>query len=102
MTKPRFTINDFLRLRSQSCQQRFPDSWVNYVVADLFALPEQWHSGFNFVFKCRNIQALPVNVRSGAISSGAALVAPSGTLLLITRVREKEAQPLGLLGRYQN
>ncbi|WP_313954954.1 class I SAM-dependent methyltransferase [Nostoc sp. FACHB-145] len=77
------------------CQQRFPDSSVNYVVADLFALPEQWHLGFDFVFECRNIQALPLNVRSAAISSVAPLVAPGGTLLLINRVREEEVEPSG-------
>ncbi|WP_368041849.1 hypothetical protein [Nostoc sp. TCL240-02] len=48
------------------CQERFPNSTVNYVVADLFAVPaQQWHLGFDFVFECRNIQALPLNVRYG-------------------------------------
>ncbi|BBD63022.1 hypothetical protein NIES2109_58720 (plasmid) [Nostoc sp. HK-01] len=77
------------------CQQRFPDSSVNYVVADLFALPQQWHLAFDFVFECRNIQALPLNVRSGTISSVAALVAPGGILLLVSRIRDTEAQPSG-------
>ena len=77
------------------CQQRFANFSVNYVIADLFALPEQWHLGFDFVFECRNIQALPLNVRSAAISSVASLVAPGGILLLITRVREKEVEPSG-------
>ncbi|MBW4627033.1 MAG: class I SAM-dependent methyltransferase [Brasilonema octagenarum HA4186-MV1] len=77
------------------CQQRFPDSLVNYVVADLFAVPAQWHQAFDFVFECRNIQALPLNVRSAAISSVASFVAPGGTLLLITHVRDTEAEPSG-------
>ncbi|MBU7582519.1 MAG: class I SAM-dependent methyltransferase [Nostoc sp. TH1S01] len=77
------------------CQQRFPDSSVNYVVADLFALPTEWHLAFDFVFECRNIQALPLNVRSSVISSIASLVAPDGTLLLITRVRDTEVEPSG-------
>ncbi|WP_397330358.1 class I SAM-dependent methyltransferase [Nostoc sp. FACHB-190] len=77
------------------CQQWFPDSSVNYVIADLFALPQQWHLAFDFVFECRNIQALPLNVRSGAISSVAALVAPCGILLLVSRIRDTEAQPSG-------
>ncbi|MBD2534766.1 class I SAM-dependent methyltransferase [Nostoc flagelliforme FACHB-838] len=77
------------------CHQRFPDSSVNYVVADLFALPAQWQLGFDFVFECRNIQALPLNVRSSAISSVASVVAPSGVLLLISRVRDTEAEPSG-------
>lgn len=77
------------------CQERFPNSAVNYVVADLFAVPTQWHQAFDFVFECRNIQALPLNVRSSVISSVASLVAPGGTLLLITRVRDTEDEPSG-------
>lgn len=77
------------------CQQRFPGSSVNYVVADLFAVPAQWHLGFDFVFECRNIQALPLNVRTKVISSVASLVAVGGKLLLITRVRDKEVEPSG-------
>ncbi|MBE9003421.1 class I SAM-dependent methyltransferase, partial [Nostoc sp. LEGE 12447] len=77
------------------CQERFPNSTVNYVVADLFAVPAQWHQAFDFVFECRNIQALLLNVRYAAISSVACLVAPSGTLLMITRVRDTEAEPDG-------
>ncbi|NEU84631.1 SAM-dependent methyltransferase, partial [Nostoc sp. UIC10630] len=70
-------------------------STVNYVVADLFAVPAQWHQAFDFVFECRNIQALPLNVRYAAISLVASFVAPGGTLLMITRVRDTEAEPDG-------
>ncbi|MGH1395166.1 MAG: class I SAM-dependent methyltransferase [Trichormus sp.] len=77
------------------CQRRFPDSPVNYQIADLLAIPSQWYAGFDFVFECRNIQALPLSVRSSVISSVAGLVAPGGTLLLITRVREIEDEPSG-------
>jgi 2-polyprenyl-3-methyl-5-hydroxy-6-metoxy-1,4-benzoquinol methylase len=77
------------------CQQRFSNSTVNYLVADLFALPEKWHLAFDFVFECRNIQALPLNVRFSVISSVTSLVALGGTLLLITRVRDTEAEPNG-------
>jgi len=77
------------------CQERFPNSAVNYLVADLLEIPLQWHQAFDFVFECRNIQALPLNVRSWVISSVASLVAPDGTLLLITRVRDTEDEPSG-------
>ncbi|WP_366931380.1 hypothetical protein [Nostoc sp. JL34] len=63
------------------CQERFPDSTVNYVVADLLAIPLQWHQAFHKVFECRNIQALPLNVRSCVISSVASLVALGDTML---------------------
>ncbi|MDZ8141116.1 MAG: class I SAM-dependent methyltransferase [Nostoc sp. DedQUE04] len=77
------------------CQERFPNSTVNYIVADLLAIPSQWHQAFNFVFECRNIQALPLNVRSWVISSVTSVLAPGGTLLMITRVRDTEAEPSG-------
>ncbi|MEH2293017.1 hypothetical protein [Nostoc sp.] len=70
-------------------------SQMGSIVADLFAIPTQWYQAFDFVFECRNIQALPLNVRSSVISSVACLVAPGGTLLLITRVRDTEDEPSG-------
>ncbi|MGK7876746.1 MAG: class I SAM-dependent methyltransferase [Xenococcaceae cyanobacterium] len=77
------------------CQKRFPDSSVTYLVADLFALDPSWHRAFDFVFESRNIQALPLSVRPKAIKSIGQLVAVGGTLLVITRVRETEAEPDG-------
>lgn len=44
------------------CEKRFPESSVNYLVADLFNLDPNWQHKFDFVFECRNIQALPVAV----------------------------------------
>lgn len=61
----------------------------------MLAIPPEWHQAFDKVFECRNIQALPLNVRSWVISSVASLVASGGKLLLITRVRDTEAEPDG-------
>jgi SAM-dependent methyltransferase len=77
------------------CQKRFPETNVNYLVADLLAIPYQWQQAFDLVFESRNIQALPVNIRSQVIQSVASLVAPGGTLLVITGFRETEAEPDG-------
>jgi 2-polyprenyl-3-methyl-5-hydroxy-6-metoxy-1,4-benzoquinol methylase len=77
------------------CQQRFPDSSVNYLVADLFNLDPQWQGKYDFVFECRTIQALPLNVRSQVISKIAALVASHGTLLVVTRHRDANTIPDG-------
>ncbi|MEY4520365.1 MAG: hypothetical protein RLZZ499_2965 [Cyanobacteriota bacterium] len=77
------------------CQQRFPQSTVNYLVADLFNLDPQWQGKFDFVFECRTIQALPLNVRSQVIQIIAALIAPQGTLLVVTRHREANTIPDG-------
>jgi len=77
------------------CQQRFPHSPVTYVVADLLAVPTQWHQAFDLVVESRNIQALPLSIRSTVIQSVASMVAVKGTLLIITRFREIEAEPDG-------
>ncbi|NES42852.1 class I SAM-dependent methyltransferase [Moorena sp. SIO2C4] len=77
------------------CQKRFPDSQVKYQVADLFALDPAWHQKFDFVFECRNIQALPLNVRSTVMNAIAFLLAPGGTLLVITRFRDTDTEPDG-------
>ena len=102
MSDDKLLLYERLRQRIYAwCKQRFPNSTVNYVVADLLAIPPQWHQAFDKVFECRNIQSLPLNVRSGVISSVASLVAPGGRLLLITCVRDTELNPLVHLGHYQ-
>jgi 2-polyprenyl-3-methyl-5-hydroxy-6-metoxy-1,4-benzoquinol methylase len=72
------------------CRQRFPQSSVDYQVADLFALDPAWQQGFDLVVECRNVQALPLSVRSLALSAVAQLVAPDGTLLMVTRLRSND------------
>lgn len=75
------------------CKERFPNSSVDYFVADAFALDPSWQGAFDFVFECRTIQALPLNVRSRIIQAIASTVAPGGTLLAISRIRDTEDEP---------
>ena len=77
------------------CQQRFPQSSVNYLVADLFALNPNWQKQFDLVYECRNIQALPLDVRPSVIRAIAPLVSEKGTLLVITRRRDNDTIPEG-------
>ena len=77
------------------CKQRFPDSSVNYLVADLLALDASWQNNFDLVYECRNIQALPLKIRSQVINAIASLVAEEGTLLVITRHRDHNISPEG-------
>lgn len=77
-------------------KERFPDSAVTYVVADLFQLPPSWQGRFDLVFEFRTIQALPLAVRQQTIENIASLVAAEGTLLLATYLRpEGETAPQG-------
>ena len=75
------------------CKERFPDSSVHYQTADLFNLDPIWNSSFDLVFECRNLQALPVELRPEAVSKIGPLVAPQGILLVITRFKEWEHGP---------
>ena len=77
------------------CQQRFPQSTVEYAIADLFALPDHWLHAFDLVIEIRDIQALPLTVRAEAIQAVASTVASQGTLFIVTRVRETEEAPDG-------
>lgn len=66
-------------------KKRFPESSVEYSVADLFELPKQWIGAFDFIYECYTIQALPRSVREDVINNVASLVAPNGLLLLQCR-----------------
>lgn len=75
------------------CRERFPNSPVNYQVADLFDLPSDWAKHFDFVLEIYTIQAMPPELHTAAMQAIAALVAPDGELLVICRGRE-ETDPL--------
>lgn len=61
----------------------YPDSRVDYRVADLFDLPGDWRGAFDLVVESMTVQAMPREVRSRAIASIRPLVAPGGILLVI-------------------
>ncbi|AKG20757.1 thiopurine S-methyltransferase [Calothrix sp. 336/3] len=77
----------------QWCQNRFPESLAEYVVADLFHPSPQWYQGFDFVLETYTIQALPPSRHRSAIAQIANFVAPQGKLLLICRGREEQEDP---------
>jgi SAM-dependent methyltransferase len=73
-------------------RRRFPESAVEYVVADLLKLPAEWRFAFDLVVEHITVQALPESVRAAAIAAVAELVAPGGTLLVISGARS-EGEP---------
>ena len=77
------------------CNARFPDSGVNYTVADVLALPSAWQAKFDLVFECRTIQALPLSLRTEVITAIANTVASQGFLWVITRLRGNDESPDG-------
>ena len=72
-------------------RERFPGSAVDYRVADLSELPEDWRGGFGLVNECYTLQALPPDTLAWTVPAIAALVAPGGTLLVYSRWREEGA-----------
>ncbi len=64
------------------CRERFPSSDVEYRVADLLALPQEWQAGFGFVVEIRTLQSLPPERRAGAARAVAETVRSRGKLWL--------------------
>ena len=75
------------------CRQRFPQSPVAYVLADVFDPPSAWRGSFDFVLEAYTLQVLPVAVRSRAMIGIAGLLAIDATLLVICRGRSPKEPP---------
>ena len=71
-------------------RRRFPDSAVDYVVADLLRPPAEWRGAFDLVVESITVQALPEPLHAAAIAAIAGMVAPGGTLLVISGAREDD------------
>jgi SAM-dependent methyltransferase len=76
-------------------RERFPESPVDYRVADLFALPPDWAGAFDLVVEVHTIQALPPTRRQQVIERIAGTVAPGGTLFVVTFLRDPHAPATG-------
>jgi SAM-dependent methyltransferase len=75
-------------------RKRYPNSAVEYVVADLFDPPAAWRRAFDFVLEVYTVQAFTGELRARAVAKIADLVSPHGQLLVIARGRE-EGEPEG-------
>lgn len=78
------------------CRKRFPETTVNYQVADLLNLPEDWYGAFDFIMENRTVQALPYDLHQQAIKSIAALLKPGGTALVLCHGRDVEEPATGI------
>jgi SAM-dependent methyltransferase len=78
-----------------AARQRFPGTGVDYVTADLLALPDSWRGAFDLVVESFTVQALPVELHAEAIAAVADLVAPGGTLLVVAAKRDTLDDPAG-------
>jgi SAM-dependent methyltransferase len=71
-------------------RDRFPDSPVDYQVADLFAPPTAWHRTFDLVVESLTVQSLPIALHARAIHQITDFVAPGGTLLVLAGARDEQ------------
>ncbi|SET69137.1 class I SAM-dependent methyltransferase [Thalassotalea agarivorans] len=72
------------------CKQRFPDSKVSFLQADLLKPQPKWRQAFDFVLEIYTVQALPPQYESQLIGAIANFVAPQGTLLVVAEVSDEE------------
>ena len=72
----------------EKAKQRYPQSRVKYVVADLFDPPRNWIGAFDFVLEIYTIQSFTGDLRARSIDAMARFVAPGGHLLAIARGRD--------------
>jgi SAM-dependent methyltransferase len=79
----------------RAMQSKFPDSKVHYVVADLLDPPPEWRQAFDFVLESITVQALPPEYHAGATARVSELVAPGGTLLVLSAASEEGDEPDG-------
>ena len=86
---------DFAAQAVEWAKRRFPQSQVDYRVADLFALPGEWSGAFDLVHECYTLQAISGPLIAKAFAAFASVLAPGGALLLVARARDEEADVAG-------
>lgn len=74
------------------CKKRYPESKVNYLVADLFDYPSEWKESFDLVYECNTIQVLPGKYRIKARDAMVSLLALDGYILVSCRSRLEDQQ----------
>ena len=77
------------------CRDRFPDSAVDYRVADLLDLDADLVGRFDLVVEVRTIQSLPPRLREQSIDGVASLVVPDGVVLIVALARPDSTVPNG-------
>ena len=77
------TAFDVARTAVDGARERFPDTAVDYRVANLINPPPEWREAFDLVVESLTVQSLPRELRETATANVAGFVAPGGTLVVI-------------------
>jgi SAM-dependent methyltransferase len=86
---------DIAETAIRTVRRRFPDSAVDYVVADLLDPPGDWAGTFDLVVESITVQSLPPWLHPEAIAQVRRMVAPGGTLIVHSGAREEQDEPDG-------
>jgi len=85
------------------CRERFPDSTVDYCVADLLSPPEDWKNKFDLIVEIHILQVIPENIRDLAAKNLSLFLNNNGHVLCIGRLYEpsvvEQPSPPWPLGR---
>ena len=71
------------------CRRRFPDTSVDFRVADLFHPSPEWSRSFDFVLEIYTIQALPPKYEQDVIGKIADFVRETGQLVTVAIVSDE-------------
>jgi len=77
----------------QTARDRFPQSDVDYLVADLLDPPAAWQYAFDLVVEVFTVQSLPPRWHTLASTNTGLLVKPGGTLLVLAAVGDSAPEP---------
>jgi SAM-dependent methyltransferase len=80
---------DFAPAAISEVRRRYPDSPVDYRVADLLDPQAEWTGAFDLVVESLTVQALPQKFRAEAINHVRRFVAPGGALLIIAGIADE-------------
>lgn len=84
------TAFDVSQTAIKFCKERFPQSKVEFVRADLLEIQSQWQKKFDFVLEIYTVQALPPKYEKELIQNITNFVAPDGHILVIAEVGKEE------------
>jgi SAM-dependent methyltransferase len=68
-----------------TARARFPQSRVDYRVANLLDPPAEWSHAFDLVVESLTVQSMPVAFHAQAIANVARMVAPGGALIVVAK-----------------
>jgi len=73
-------------------KKRFPNSKIDYTVGDIYDLPNDRLGQFELVVEVYTLQAVPPELRLGAMIGMESLLAPGGEILIISRWRTEDLE----------